>query len=199
MAVLAHARPKRFTREDYYKLADSGVLAQGERVELIDGMIVAMSPQNLPHITAITLSTAVLCRVFQATHLVGCQTPISVGDFSEPEPDFSLITLSYLHECLRTGNKPSRPDLVVEISDSSYSYDTTDKASLYASAGIVEYWVLDLRTRRLEVRQDPGPDANAVFGHSYRKLQIMTDDQRVAPWFAPDISLVISELLPPIL
>lgn len=199
MAVLAHARPKRFTREAYYKLADSGVLAEGERVELIDGTIVAMSPQNLPHITAIALSTAILSQAFNATHLVLCQTPLSAGNFSEPEPDFSLITRGHLHDCQRTGNKPSQADLVLEISDSSYSYDTTDKACLYASAGIREYWVLDLQRRRLEVRQDAGPDADAVFGHSYRRLQVMTEDQRVAPLFAPDVSLLICELLPPIL
>lgn len=196
---MLHARPKRFSRQEYSKLADSGVLAAGERVELIDGTIVARSPQNLPHSSAILLSTMLLTKLFHSTHLVSCQTPICLGDASEPEPDFALITPAHMQECLRKGSKPTRPDLVMEISDTSYAFDTSEKASLYAAAGVPEYWVLDLRTRRLEVRLDPGPDADAFLGHSYRSLQILTEDQRVAPWFAPEISLLISEMQAPIL
>lgn len=83
-------------------------------------------------------------------------------------------------------------------SDSSYVYDTSEKANLYAASGIPEYWLLDLQRRRLEVRQEPGSDPGGTFGHSYRLLHIFPEDQRVAPRFAPEISLLISDLLPPI-
>lgn len=199
MALLLHARAKKFSRQEYYKLAESGVLAAGDRVELIDGTIVAMSPQNLAHSTAITLATAVLNRLFHSTHLVSSQTPIVLSDLSEPEPDFSLFTPAHLNECLGRGTKPTRPDLVIEVSDPSYAYDTNEKANLYAASSIAEYWVLDLQKRRLEVRQEPGPDPDGTFGHSYRLLHILTEDQRVAPRFAPTIRLLISDLLPPIL
>lgn len=197
--ALLHVQPRRFSRQDYYKLADSGVLKAGERVELIDGTIVAMSPQNLPHSTAILLSTRALNALYHTTHIVSCQTPFCFGDHSEPEPDFALITPAHVQECLRRGSKPTRPDLIVEVSDSSYAYDCNEKASLYAAAGTPEYWVLDLRTRRLEVRQEPGPDPDVAFGYSYRKLQIFQADQRVAPWFAPEGGVLVSDLLPPIL
>jgi Uma2 family endonuclease len=88
--------------------------------------------------------------------------------------------------------------LVLEISDSSYAYDSAEKASLYARAGIPEYWLLDLRTRRLEVRQQPGPESDAIFGHAYRLVRTLHEHDTVAACFAPEIQLLISELLPPV-
>ena len=193
-----HIQPRRFRREEYYRLADSGVFARGERVELIDGTIVPMSPQNLSHSTAIILVTMLLTRLFHQTHVVSCQAPISLGDSSEPEPDFALVTPAHMQSCLREGMKPTRPDLIIEVSDTSYQYDTVEKASLYASANIAEYWVIDLRTRRLEVRQDPGPEVDGSFGHSYRSVRIFHEEQQIAPLCCPDISLLISEMLPPL-
>ena len=196
--ALLHIQPRRFCREEYYRLTDSGVLAPGERVELIDGTIVPMSPQNLAHSTCILLSNMLLTGKFHQTHLVSCQAPISLGNDSEPEPDFALVTPAHMQACLAKGMKPTLPDLVIEISDSSYHYDTIEKASLYASAGIPEYWVLDLRTRRLEVRQQPGAESDGAFGYSYRSIRIFHEEQQVAPLFSPLILIQISDMLPPI-
>jgi Uma2 family endonuclease len=194
---MQHANPRRFSRQDYYRLGDSGVFARGERVELIDGTIVRMSPQNYSHSAAIATVTMLLTQLFRDTHIVGCQIPISLNDYSEPEPDFSLVSQAHWKACCQNEQKPSRPDLVIEISDSSYAYDTNEKASLYASAEIPEYWVLDLQSRQLEVRQLPAEVTNATFGFGYRSLRVFRDDQQVAPGFAPTILVPIAELLPP--
>lgn len=196
--ALLNVRPRRFLREEYYRLAESGILAPHERVELIDGTIVPMSPQNLPHSTSVRLTNMVLTRLFRDTHVVSCRAPLSLGDDCEPEPDFALITPAHMQECLRQGSQPTRPDLVIEISDHSLRYDRTEKASLYARAGIPEYWVLDLPSRRLEIRRDPGPESDAIFGHAYRLLKVVHEGELVAPAFAPDCGLSITDLLPPV-
>ena len=196
--ALLHVRPRRFLRDEYYRLAESGILDPHERVELIDGTIVVMSPQNLPHSTSVRLTNMVLTGLFRDTHVVSCQAPISLGDDCEPEPDFALLTPAHMQECLRQGSQPTRPDLVLEIADTSLRYDRTEKASLYARAGIPEYWVLDLDSRRLEVRRDPGPESDAVFGHEYRLLRVVHEGERIAPAFAPAGFLSITDLLPPL-
>jgi Uma2 family endonuclease len=195
---LQNIKPRRFNREEYYRLADIGVFVRDERVELIDGTIVSMPPQSLSHSTAIILVTMLLTRLFHQTHVVSCQAPISLGDSSEPAPDFALVTPAHMQSCLREGMKPTCPDLVIEVADTSYLYDTVEKASLYASAKIAEYWVIDLRTRRLEVRQDLGPKVDGSFGHSYRSVRILHEEQLIAPLCCPEISLMISEMLPPL-
>ena len=119
-------KPRRFNRDEYYRMAESGVLSPHERVELIDGVIVSMPPQNLPHAHAISASTMRLVAAFQATHIVRCQSPITLADDCEPEPDFALITKEHLSECNAQGKHPTRPDLVMEISDSSLSFNPSD-------------------------------------------------------------------------
>ncbi len=197
--ALQHAEPRRFTREDYYRLGESGVFARTERVELIDGTIVTVSPLELFAYGRTDAGQYVIdsANKFRETHSVGCRLPIPIGDHSEPEPDYSLVSLADLKACCEKRSKPTCPDLVIEVSDSSYAYDTGEKASLYASAGIPEYWVLDLRTRRLEVRRQPGLDADAFLGHSYRSLQVHLADEIVSPAFSSTVQVSISQLLPP--
>jgi Uma2 family endonuclease len=195
--ALQHAEPRRFSRDDYYRLGESGVFSRTERVELIDGTVVTVSPLSYSHTAALMLGNMLLTELFRDTHSVGCRLPIPIGDHSEPEPDYSLVSLADLKACCEKKSKPTCPDLVIEVSDSSYAYDTGEKASLYASAGIPEYWVLDLRTRRLEVRRQPGPDPDAYLGHSYRSLQIHLAGESVSPAFSSTVQVGIPQLLPP--
>jgi Uma2 family endonuclease len=194
--ALKRGEPRRFSRDDYYRLGESGVFARTERVELIDGTVVTVSPLSYSHTAALMLGNMLLTELFRDTHSVGCRLPIPIGDHSEPEPDYSLVSLAHLKACCEQRSKPTCPDLVIEVSDSSYAYDTGEKASLYASAGIPEYWVLDLRTRRLEVRRQPGPDADAFLGHSYRSLQVHLADETVSPAFSSTVQVNFSQLLP---
>lgn len=138
--VLQHAEPRRFSREDYYRLGESGVFVKTERVELIDGTIVTVPPLAYQHSAALMLGNMLLTGLFRETHSVGCRLPIPIGDRSEPEPAYSLVALADLKACCEQRSKPTCPERVIEVSDSWYAYDTGEKASLYASAGIPEYW-----------------------------------------------------------
>ena len=189
--TLTHVKTRRFTRKEYYRMAEAGVLARGERVELIDGEIVPMSPQNLPHSVALGKCNMLLAVTFAHSHIVRCQCPITLADACEPEPDFALVAPEHLEACTNRGIHPDCPDLVIEISDTSLPYDTSEKVALYARAAIPEYWVLSLRGRYLEVRRDSDP-----VGHNYRSFQIFQEKDSLAPSFAPEQFVRVTDLLP---
>lgn len=177
--IIAGTEPqvRRWTVEEYYRLWEAGFFID-ERVELINGEILRMSPHNKPHSSAMGFLNNRLVRAFGETHLVRVQLPLSVGHLSEPEPDFSLVRPELIDGYPR---HPTTADLVVEVSDSSLSYDRGRKASLYASAQVTEYWVLNIPESRLEVYREPRQDPHAEFGWSYFAHLILTRGQTVTP------------------
>lgn len=195
--ALPNAQPRRFNREEYYRMAESGILSPHERVELIDGEIISMPPQNLPHATAVAATTMTLAARFATTHIVRCQLPVTLADDCEPEPDFSLVTKAHLQECTAQGIHPNCPDLIVEISDRSLGYDRGEKVGVFARAGVPEYWILNVRRRCLEIRRHPTTDLDAPFGHTYGSIRIVPESESVAPAFAPDHSILVADLLGP--
>lgn len=184
---------KRWTREDYDRMIDAGIFAPGERVELIDGEILAMSPQNSPHATAISLTADTLRVAFATGHHVRVQMPIALDRYSEPEPDVAVVRGSPRH--YRDAH-PSSALLMVEITDSTLAYDRDQKGSLYARSGIVDYWVLTLADHRLEISRDPAPAAGARYGWSYRSVQHHTAEEYVSPLAAPQARIAVADLLP---
>ena len=194
---LLHLQPRRIRLGEYHRMAECGIFGPEERVELIDGMILPLSPQNLPHSTAIRLINMLLTRLFASTHIVSCQAPLAAAEDCEPEPDFALITPEHFRECLAQKSQPTRPDLVIEVSDTSLAYDRKEKASLYARAGIPEYWVVDLIHRRLEIRRQPALAADATFGYAYSSLLQLSEQDSASPWFAPQQLVAVADLLPP--
>lgn len=193
--ALANIKSRRFNREEYYQMAEAGIFSPHERVELIDGEIVPMPAQNLPHAKAVRASNITLIAAFSNTHIVSCQLPVTLADDCEPEPDFSLVTEEHLRECEAQGKHPTRPDLVMEVSDRSLSYDRGEKVGLFARAGVPEYWILNVQRRCLEERRDPGPDPDSPLGFSYRSIRIFHEQELVAPRFAPERSLRVADLL----
>lgn len=185
-------RPRRFTVEEYAKMGEAGVFAPDERVELIEGEIIPVSPQNRRHASRIARLNTMLVQKFGQTHEIRVQLPLTLGEISEPEPDFALVRLEVADEAPR---HPGGADLVLELSDSSLSFDRNQKASLYAKAGIGEYWVLNLRHERLEVRQAPAPNPEAAYGFDYSRLTVVAPGQSVAPLFAPGVEFAVSTLL----
>ena len=186
------APPFRFTREQYYRLADLGYF-QGRRVERIRGEIVEMSAVNWPHtITKKGISRA-LHATFEATDLgwVNEQSALTLPD-SDPEPDLAV----YRGTETDYTDHPTAADtlLVVEVSDTSLFYDTTTKAELYAEQGIVEYWVADVNAKQLLVFRDPAPIPAG--GHSYRTTLTLGVGDTVVPLNAPGHTLRVADLLP---
>ena len=190
---IAHAQVRRWTRQEYEHLAAQGVFAPAERVELIEGEIVAMTPQGTLHAAAIMLVQVALQRVFQVGYVVCVQLPLALGLRSMPEPDFAVVPGSprdYRDE------HPTTAVLVVEVADTTLEFDRSEKASAYAAAGIPDYWVLNLVDRVLEVFRDPGPQPGAPFGHGYRTHLRCGLADRVAPLAAPGAFINVADLLP---
>lgn len=182
-----------WTREEYYKMAETGVLRPGERVELIGGEVIAMVPQDSPHYTAIDLVEEELRRIFSAGYVVRVQGPLDVGLTSQPEPDLAVV-----RGAIRDYAKahPSSALLVVEVAESSLAYDRSIKASLYASVGIPEYWVLNLIDRRLEVSRDPIAMPGQPHGYGYRTCTYYLAADAVTPLAAGQGSVTVADLLP---
>jgi Uma2 family endonuclease len=191
-AHLPPVAPLRWTREEYYRLAEDGYFA-GKRVMLIDGEIIAMTPQNEPHSTGIIVTAVALHAAFGDEMTYRQQMPLNLGQSSDPEPDVAVEAGPPRSQPRR---HPTTALLVVEIADSSLAYDTGDKASLYAAGGIADYWVVDLVHNRLIVFRDPKPDAAARFGHGYSSIRYLDRADAVAPLAAPTSPVAVADLLP---
>jgi Uma2 family endonuclease len=189
---LVHVKPRLFTREEYYRMYAEGIIGPRERVELIEGAIVPMPPQEKPHADAITRGTMSLTEAFRQTHLVRVQLPLCLGHSSDPEPDFALVPSGALDG---STSHPVSADLIIEVSWSTLSYDRGEKASLYARYGIKDYWIVDKVHEHLEVLRDPHPDPKGPFGFKYRTKTVLKASATVSPLFAPQIILAVSSLL----
>jgi len=182
---------RKFTREDYYRLAELGVLREDERVELIEGEILQMAPIGPEHVAATHSLYDRLRRVFGKGYVVRMQSPLSLGD-SEPQPDLAVVAGSpsdFQHA------HPTHAVLVIEVAQSSLPYDREVKSSLYARAGIPDYWVLDLENRRLEVYRDPVESLDAPFGYAYRTRLVLSPRDTIAPLARPERALRVRRLL----
>lgn len=165
-------------------MIDAGILGEDDRVEMLHGILVSMSPQSEPHAHAVQTLNRWLVRACSDDLVVRPQLPLTLGD-SEPEPDLAIVHA----KDLRRGEHPSTALLVIEIAGDSLRKDRTVKAALYARAGISEYWIIDLAGRRVHVSRDP--DANAG---TYRTQAVILDSGVLSPAFQPNTTLRASEL-----
>ena len=142
-------RLRRFDRTEYDRLVAEGWF-DGEPLELIEGMLVEMSPQGTPHMWSITrLATALIRMLDPDRHEVRVQGPLALTAESEPEPDLAVVDI------VGPEAHPSTAHLVVEVAQSSLPFDLDTKARLYARAGIADYWVVDLAAAEVVVHRDP--------------------------------------------
>jgi Uma2 family endonuclease len=184
---------RRWRRAEYEKLIELGVLQPGEPIELIGGELIVAEPQGAAHYTAMRKTARALEAAFGAGWEVRTQGPIGLDQESEPEPDVAVVPGS--PDDYRSAH-PSRPVLTVEVAESSLGIDRERKGSLYARAGLVEYWVLNLPDRTLEVYREPVADPAAPFGWRYGRVEVFGVSGRVTPLAAPGASVAVSNLLP---
>jgi Uma2 family endonuclease len=182
--------PRRWTREEYYRLGELGFF-HGQRVELIEGEIMVLSPQNWPHTLTVARVGRALERILGAGFWVRMQFPLNLGT-TDPEPDVSVVA-GRLEDY---SDHPTTAALIVEVSDSSLAYDRSRKASLYARAGIQDYWIVNLVNNQVEVRRDPQSDPSQPYGHGYASLTVLVPPAVVTPLAAPQVSLAVADLLP---
>lgn len=186
-------RIRRWTRAEYDRLIELGILGEDEHVELIGGELIVSEPQSPEHYTAVRKCARALDAAFGPGWDVRMVGPINLDDESEPEPDIAVVpgTLEdYTHE------HPARPVLTLEVSLSSLAFDRVRKASVYARAGLDDYWVLDLVNRRLEVYREPVTDATAPYGWRYARRDVLEASGLIAPLAAPTASISVADLLP---
>jgi len=188
-----YPRTRRWTRVEYDHLIDKRIFRPDERLELLAGHLVVREPQGDPHALAIERVNEALRAAFGLAWRVRVLLPVALDDESEPEPDISVAPgpLGRNSEA-----KPSRLALVVEIAESSLALDRELKGSLYARARVPEYWIVNLRDRRLEVFREAGPDASALYGWAYRARQDLIATDHVAPLAAPTARIDVADLLP---
>jgi len=165
----------------------------GQRVELINGEIHVMSPQNDPHASAIMHLTHVLARRVPEDFRVRVQLPLAISDISEPEPDIAIIKLEPGVIRNRSGC-PTTAKLVIEVADTSLSRDVK-KADAYASAAVSEYWILDLQGERLHVYRKPVSNPGEAGGAQYQEVRVLSSSDSIEPQFVPVASLRVSDLL----
>lgn len=174
-----------WTRDEYYRLGEQGFF-DGQRVELIEGEIVVLSPQGIRHVIAIHLVVEALQKAIGSGFWIRTQAPLDLSEISEPEPDVSVVPGSPrdYHQHPRTAL------LAVEVSDSTRSYDLRRKAKLYAaSQGIPEYWVVDLVDRVLYTMRDPQ-------NGEYQTILRATPGESVQPASLPSKAIAVQDLFP---
>ena len=183
---------RKFSKDEYYRMAEMGFF-NGQRVELIDGEVILTSPQEASHATAVGLVADTLQSVFSEGFIVRVQQPLDLGEVHEPEPDVAVV--SGQRRDYATSH-PKTAVLVVEVALTSVDYDRNVKSSLYAKAGITEYWLLNLRERRLEVFREPVPMPEQIFGFGYKSMRIYLPEETVSPLAKPDAKIKVADMLP---
>jgi Uma2 family endonuclease len=181
-APLDPASIRPLKRAEYDKLVRDGVFAD-ERVELLYGMVVRMSPIGPGHGNAVTRLTELLVLALHGRARIRPQIPLAASDESEPEPDLSVVApKDYLDD------HPANAWLVVEVSDSSLAHDRKVKAGLYAESGVPEYWIVNLIDRAIEVHRDP------VKG-SYTTKTAHARGDAITLLHFPDVTIRVSDVI----
>ena len=184
---------RKWTRVEYERLVEAAILGPEDRIELLGGAMICKEPQYSPHATGIRLVQRVLTEVLGQGWDVRPQMPVALDDDSEPEPDVSVVPGD--PRDYRDAH-PTRPVLVVEVSLSRLRFDRDHKGSLYARAGLTDYWIVNLQDRRLEVYREPVPDAASPFGWRYGMSLALGSQDRIAPLAMPTASITVADLLP---
>lgn len=179
---------KSFTVEEYERMAETGILTEDDRVELIEGAIIEMTPIGSRHASCVARLTHLLTQQFGDQVVVWVQNPVRLSRHSEPQPDLVLLRP---RQDFYAGAHPEPADvlLLIAVADATLETDRTVKAPLYAKAGIPETWVVDLEGGRVEVSRQPTTDG-------YQLVRTITRSESLTPEAFPTASLAVGDLLP---
>lgn len=184
---------KHWTRIEYDRLIEKGVFGPKDRIELLGGLLVVREPQGSPHAMGIRMAEEALRRVFASGWDVRGQLPVALDDDSEPEPDISVVPGSFRD--YRQAH-PARAVLIVEVAESSLRLDRGEKGSLYARAGVPDYWIVNLVDHVLEVYRDPAADVGAPYGWRYASVVTLRAGDAVIPLAALHSPVPVVDLVP---
>ncbi|NJK74483.1 MAG: Uma2 family endonuclease [Microcoleus sp. SU_5_6] len=184
---------KRFSIEEYERLAELGFFAPDERVELIRGEIIIKAAKSTFHSVCNSHLMGELCVLVRKRAIVRNQEPVILYPDSEPEPDV-VIARNRADNYLDSHPEPADILLVIEVADSTLKYDRETKLSLYAEAGIANYWIFNLVDNQLEMYDEPYQKRQGDF--NYRSQRVVLSDETVAIPGFPDLSLDLSLVFP---
>ena len=177
-----------FNVDEYIDMVRAGVLQKEDRIELIDGKIIIMAPIGNSHQFGTDWLTMLLVPLLVGRAIVRIQGSIRLHNFSAPEPDVAVLRMRSFDDI-----RPYYPDdiyFVIEVADSSLTYDTGPKLARYAAAGIPEVWVANLRVREVTGYTDPS-NSNYATVNTYRA------GDSISPRAFPDVTLAVDEFMPP--
>lgn len=182
---------KCWTVQDYHRMSELGILNPDERTELIAGQITLMAAKGTFLVTALGLLARVLDKLLaEQSAFVKTQDPIQLDDFSEPEPDLTIVKGTIL-DYADHHPRPNQVYLVVEVADSTLKYDCEVKDKVYAQAGIDDYWVLDVKNRQLHIFRNP-------ISTGYTSHLILKEPNQISPLFFGNLILNLTSILPPV-
>lgn len=178
---------KQFTVWDYHQMVKAGILKEDERVELIAGEIIEMSPIGTRHAACIIRLIRLFSQLLGDRAFISSQNPVQLSDFSEPQPDIALLKP---RDDYYAAAHPQPQDilLLVEVADTTIDYDRNVKMPLYASSNISEAWIVDINGQTIEVYRQPTPDG-------YQHIQTFQKGQSLFIQAFAEIILTVDELL----
>ena len=175
------------TVADYHRMGEVGILTERDRVELIEGELIAMSPIGSEHAGAVNALNRRLVQVVGERGIVAVQNPVRLDDLSEPQPDFAVLK-PRPDDYRKATPRPDEVLLVIEVADSSLSYDRGVKRSLYARHGIPEFWIVNLTAGEVEVCRAPS-------GDSYASVSQVGREGTLEPELLPGVAIPVAVLL----
>jgi len=177
--------PRLLSVDEYHRMIAAGILDEDERLELLEGVIVAMAPQSPAHAYCIQWLTRVLVRRLGDAYAVRPQLPLTLGERNEPEPDLTVVRA----DSASKDHHPGTAVLAIEVSGDSLRKDRRVKAAVYARFGIAEYWIVNVEARVVEVLSDPDAGDGA-----YRRTRIVTTSETPTSEALPELSFPVAEL-----
>ena len=185
---MSHTAAQRhhWSREEYDRMIAAGIFHPEARLELIEGEIINMTPQGSLHATAVQLATELLKKAFSSQFAIRVQLPLALEDSSEPEPDLAVVIGS--PRDYRDAH-PTAAVLIVEIADSTLTFDRQQKKKLYARTGIEDYWIINLIDQQVEIYRNPKNE-------DYLQNTTLTPGQSITPLASSGTPINITDMLP---
>jgi len=178
---------RRFTVDEYHRMGEAGIFHEDDRVELLDGQIVEMTPIGPGHAGCVDTCNRLLSSLVGGGAIIRVQSPIRLGDTSEPQPDLTLLTVR-ADMYRRAHPTPRDVLLVIEVADTSLEYDRDVKLRAYARSGIREAWLVNLPADGIEIHRQPGPNG-------YADVRTARRGETIEPLLLPGVILGVDDIL----
>ncbi len=177
---------RKFSVQQYHQMLASGILREDDRVELLRGEIIEMSPIGTKHAACVNRLVNLLVQLLDKRAIIAAQNPVVLNNNSEPQPDVALVQPR--NDFYATAHpQPQDIFLLIEVADSTVMYDREEKIPLYAEANIMEVWLVDINAEMVEVYQQPT-------GGTYQLMHKLTRDERLSIKAFPDINITVKQI-----